>query len=78
MVYFYAGERYMNNSKKLRELLNSGKTLVVPDAYDPISARIIERLGFEAVQCSGYSISQSLCYDAEADVNFAENLDIQI
>ncbi len=33
----------------LRELLASPDTLVMPDAYDPLSARIIESLGFKAV-----------------------------
>ena len=29
----------------------------MPDAYDPISAKLIENTGFKAVQCSGYSFS---------------------
>ena len=47
----------MARTSELRQLLTSGRTLVMPDAYDPISARIIERLGFKAVQCSGYSFA---------------------
>jgi 2-methylisocitrate lyase-like PEP mutase family enzyme len=29
----------------------------MPDAYDSISAKLIENTGFEAIQCSGYSFS---------------------
>lgn len=46
----------------------------MPDAYDPISARIIEHAGFKAVQCSGFSISIAACYQAEADLSSDENL----
>ena len=43
----------MNKSTLLRALITSPKTLVMPDAYDPLSARLIESVGFKAVQCSG-------------------------
>ena len=42
----------MNNTEKncrLRELILAKETLVMPDAFDPVSARIIESLGFKAV-----------------------------
>lgn len=64
----------MNKSTQLRELLTSGETLVMPDAYDPISARIIEHAGFKAVQCSGFSISIAACYESEVDLNMDENV----
>ncbi len=44
-------------SRRLRELIQAQDTLVMPDAFDPVSARIIERLGFQAVQCSGFSMA---------------------
>jgi 2-methylisocitrate lyase-like PEP mutase family enzyme len=65
----------MNICTRLRELLNSGTTLVMPDAYDPISARIIEKSGFLAVQCSGGSYSMSACYRSEADLMYQDNLE---
>ncbi len=61
--------------KQLQRLICSGETLVVPDAYDAISARIIEHAGFAAVQCSGYSISVTKGYDDERAVSFTENLE---
>jgi methylisocitrate lyase len=32
----------------------------MPGAYDALSARIIERAGFQAIQCSGYGIAASV------------------
>jgi len=65
-----------NKSDKLRRLLFSGNTLIMPDAYDPITARIIEYCGFEAVQCSGYSFSVASCYGRESDFSRNEHLDV--
>ncbi|HEY5592793.1 MAG TPA: isocitrate lyase/PEP mutase family protein [Paludibacter sp.] len=64
----------MKNSKILKDLIDSKETLIMPDAYDPISARIIEYLGFKAVQCSGYSFSIASCKKDEIDIDFKENL----
>jgi 2-methylisocitrate lyase-like PEP mutase family enzyme len=64
----------MCKSSVLRSLLASPGTLVMPDAYDPLSARIIESLGFKAVQCSGYSFSLAACCPSEAEFGFERNL----
>ncbi|MEN6307044.1 MAG: isocitrate lyase/PEP mutase family protein [Anaerohalosphaeraceae bacterium] len=66
----------MNKSTHLRELINSGQTLVMPDAFDALSARIIERLGFQAVQCSGFSIALAACCHPEPNLGLEENLHI--
>ena len=58
----------------LQQLIKDGETLVVPDAYDAVSARLIQRAGFKAVQCSGYSISISKAYPDERFVTLGENL----
>ena len=44
-----------SNRKKLRAMLASGKTLVVPGAYDPMSAKLIERAGFPVVYIGSYA-----------------------
>ena len=44
-----------NNRKKLRKMLESGKTIVVPGACDPISALLVERAGFQAVYIGSYA-----------------------
>jgi 2-methylisocitrate lyase-like PEP mutase family enzyme len=62
----------MDNYKKLKKLITEKETLVVPDAYDGISARIIEAMGFKAVQCSGYSFSISKRYKKESLISLEE------
>ncbi len=66
----------MNKSTRLRELLRPGQTLVMPDAFDALSAKIIERLGFPAVQCSGFSIALSACCRPEPILGLEENLHV--
>lgn len=66
----------MNKDKILKQLFNSGNTLIMPDAYDPISAKIIEYAGFSAIQCSGYSYSISKGYKSEIDIDLKTNLNI--
>src|SRR5262245_44387403 len=44
-----------NNRKKLKGILGSGKTLVVPGAYDPMSAMLVERAGFQAAYIGSYA-----------------------
>jgi len=66
----------VNRDAILKQFLNSGQTLVMPDAFDPISAKIIEYAGFSAIQCSGYSYSISKGYKSEADIDLKTNLNI--
>lgn len=44
-------------SRRLKELIHAPCLLVMPGAYDPLTARLIEEAGFAAIQCSGYGIS---------------------
>ena len=65
----------MNKIALLRELLTSPDTLVMPDAYDPLAdRRIIESLGFKAVQCLGHSFALAACCPSEAAFGFERNL----
>jgi 2-methylisocitrate lyase-like PEP mutase family enzyme len=66
----------MNQYKELKELLKNEKPLVVPDAYDMLSARVIQTAGFKAVQCSGYSFSINNLYRNERELSLAKNLEI--
>jgi len=50
----------MRQSARLRELLKSGRTLVVPGCYNALSAKILEKVGFPAVYMTGYGTSLSL------------------
>jgi methylisocitrate lyase len=41
-------------SNRLRAKLQRGETIVAPGAYDPLSARVVQALGFAAVYTGGY------------------------
>jgi len=64
----------MHAATVLKQLLSSGETLVMPDAYDPLSARMIEKLGFPAVQCSGFSMALAVCCPSEAEFGRERNV----
>ena len=66
----------MKKTSILKNLLESSYPLIMPDAYDPLSAKLIEISGFKAVQCSGYSFSLSKCLKKESDLTLENNLEI--
>lgn len=45
---------------RLRELLESGQTIVAPGAFDPLAARLVEEAGFSAVYMTGFGTSAAL------------------
>ena len=45
----------MQQAQNLRNLLNRNETLLVPGAYNPLVARILELEGFEAIYVGGYA-----------------------
>lgn len=47
----------MRKTTRLKSLIARPEILIMPGAYDPISARLIELAGFEAVQCTGLGIT---------------------
>jgi methylisocitrate lyase len=47
----------MKTSTKLKALIQQRKALVVPGAHDVISAKLIDRAGFEALQVSGFGLA---------------------
>lgn len=49
----------MTKTKRLRELINSGKAITLPGAHDAMSARIIEEAGYEALYLSSHGLSAS-------------------
>ena len=53
------GPNQMKTTTKLKELLLAPKLLVMPSAYDAVSARLIEEAGFDAVQISGLGVAAS-------------------
>ncbi len=49
----------MNAPARLRDLLRQPGTLMVPGAFDMVSARLVERAGFPAVYMTGFGQSAS-------------------
>jgi methylisocitrate lyase len=50
----------MKHSTRLRALFNAPEILVMPGAYDALSAKLAERAGFEAVIVGGFSVAGTL------------------
>ena len=40
--------------QKLRDLIATGETILLPGAHDPLMGRIVQRLGFKACICAGW------------------------
>lgn len=49
----------MRKTTRLRELVNRAEILVAPGTYDPLMAKMIEHVGFEAVYMTGAGVSHS-------------------
>ena len=50
----------MKKTTQLRKLLEAPEILVMPGAFDAVSAKMVERAGFKAIQCSGFGLSASI------------------
>ena len=65
----------MNKTTQLKQLLRAKKLLVAPGAYDVLSAKIIEQVGFEAVYMTGYGTSASVLGEPDVGLlNMSEML----
>lgn len=49
----------MDKCTLLKKLILDKEILVMPGAYDALSAKLIEKSGFKALQCTGYGIAGS-------------------
>ena len=50
----------MRTTTRLRQLLNSGRTIVAPGCYNALTAKILDAVGFPALYMTGYGTSLSL------------------
>lgn len=50
----------LNRRKKLREIVQKRGKVIIPGAYDALSARIIKGLGFEVIYLGGYATGAHL------------------
>ncbi|MBP2367952.1 isocitrate lyase/PEP mutase family protein [Pseudonocardia parietis] len=49
-----------NRRARLRALLDAGEPVLAPGAYDALSARLVERAGFDAVYMTGFGTTAGL------------------
>lgn len=49
----------MRKTTMLKKLINDPEILIMPGAYDVLSAKLIQAAGFKAVQCSGFGFAAS-------------------
>ena len=68
----------MHNATKLRAALKKPGALKVVGAHDALSARLIERAGFDGVWASGFTISASLkCIPDASFITSSEQLEVE-
>ncbi|RPJ00195.1 MAG: carboxyvinyl-carboxyphosphonate phosphorylmutase, partial [Candidatus Aminicenantes bacterium] len=64
----------MKKSKILRKAIMERRAVAVPGCHDALSAKVIEKAGFEAIQISGYGLAGS--YLAKPDVGLVRMKDV--
>jgi methylisocitrate lyase len=64
----------MRKSTTLRKAILERRAVVVPGCHDALSAKVIERCGFEAIQISGYGLAGALL--AKPDVGLVQMKDV--
>lgn len=68
----------MNSATKLRALLKRPGAIKAVGAHDALSARLIERAGFDAIWASGFAISASLkCIPDASFITSSEQLEVE-
>jgi len=66
----------MTAGKKLKELIYDGSYTIVPGAYDPMTAKLVQLAGFQAVYITGGGMSRSQCYPDLGLMTMTENVQI--
>ncbi|MCR4410138.1 MAG: isocitrate lyase/PEP mutase family protein [Candidatus Saccharicenans sp.] len=64
----------MKKTTVLRKAIMERRAVVVPGCHDALSAKIIEKCGFEAIQVSGFGLAGSLL--AKPDVGLVQMKDV--
>lgn len=64
----------MKRTTVLRRAIMDRRAVVVPGCHDALSAKIIEKCGFEAIQVSGYGLAASLL--GKPDVGLVQMKDV--
>lgn len=66
----------MSTRKKLRELISRKCYTIIPGAYDPLMARLVQLAGFEAVYITGGGVSRSQGYPDLGLLTMTENVQV--
>jgi phosphoenolpyruvate phosphomutase len=66
----------MSKAKKFREMLNQPGMIVLAGAHNALSAKLVERAGFEAVWASGFEISAACGVPDASFLTMSENLEV--
>lgn len=66
----------MNTRKKLRELIARPGYSIIPGAFDPLTARLVQVAGFEAVYITGGGVSRSQGYPDLGLLTMTENVQV--
>jgi methylisocitrate lyase len=67
----------MRKTTRLKELIFAPELLVMPGAFDPLSARLVQEAGFPAIQCSGFAMSATyLGLPDYSFLSFSDMLDV--
>ncbi|MCX6574202.1 MAG: isocitrate lyase/phosphoenolpyruvate mutase family protein, partial [Candidatus Aminicenantes bacterium] len=64
----------MKRTKVLRKAIMERRAVTVPGCHDALSAKVIEKAGFEAIQVSGYGLAGSSL--AKPDVGLVRMKDV--
>ena len=65
----------MSARSDLKSRLTSGKTIVAPGAHDPVSARLVQSLGFDTIYTGGYMTGAHLAV-TEPLMTMTEQVDV--
>ncbi len=66
----------MSKAKKLRELLQEPRAIVVAGAHHALSAKLVERAGFDAIWASGFEISAAWGVPDASSLTMTESLEV--
>lgn len=65
----------MTQAKRLRELIKTQQLIAAPGAYDAITAKLIEKAGFDAIYITGSGISLTLL--GQPDLNTVSYMELR-
>lgn len=65
----------MSNASRFRKLVKTGKPILMPGAYDPVSAKLTERAGFDAIYLTGQGLASQFGFTDVGLVTLTEQVE---